>query len=112
LNSRHLRALPDFRQFSAGHDAAFNEKAVTAMLKHAYNMCHVKDTLRSATGQTYVVDLKKMFELGESGKVQRIFLDGVRHQVRRRFYRHQKTDRRNSGILGLIFPLTIYNPSR
>jgi sugar phosphate isomerase/epimerase len=73
VNSRHLRALPDFGNSLQGHDADFNEKAVTAMLKHAYNMCHVKDTLRSATGQTYVVDLKKMFQLAKASKYKGYF---------------------------------------
>jgi sugar phosphate isomerase/epimerase len=66
VNSRHLRALPDFGNSLPGHDAAFNERAVNAMLKHAYNMCHVKDTLRSANGETHVVDLKKMFGLAKA----------------------------------------------
>jgi sugar phosphate isomerase/epimerase len=66
VNSRHLRALPDFGNSLPGHDAAFNERAVGAMLKHAYNMCHVKDTLRSANGETHVVDLKKMFALAKA----------------------------------------------
>jgi sugar phosphate isomerase/epimerase len=73
VNSRHLRALPDFGNSLQGHDAAFNERAVSAMLKHAYNMCHVKDTLRSATGQTYVVDLKKMFELAKASHYKGYF---------------------------------------
>ncbi len=73
VNSRHLRALPDFGNSLQGHDAAFNERAVSAMLKHAYNMCHVKDTLRSATGQTYVVDLKKMFELAKTSHYKGYF---------------------------------------
>jgi sugar phosphate isomerase/epimerase len=66
VNSRHLRALPDFGNSLPSHDAAFNERAVAAMLKHAYNMCHVKDTLRSANGETHVVDLKKMFALAKA----------------------------------------------
>ena len=66
VNSRHLRALPDFGNSLQGHDAAYNERAVRAMLKNAYNMCHVKDTLRSADGQTYEVDLEKMFALAKA----------------------------------------------
>jgi sugar phosphate isomerase/epimerase len=66
VNSRHLRALPDFGNSLPGHDAAFNERAVRAMLGHAYNMCHVKDTLTSASGETHVVDLKAMFALAKA----------------------------------------------
>jgi sugar phosphate isomerase/epimerase len=66
VNSRHLRALPDFGNSLPPHDADYNEKAVKAMLKYAYNMCHVKDTLRSANGETHVVDLEKMFELAKA----------------------------------------------
>jgi len=66
VNSRHLRALPDFGNSLPPHDAAFNERAVRAMLQHAYNMCHVKDTLHRPDGQTYTVDLKTMFGLAKA----------------------------------------------
>jgi sugar phosphate isomerase/epimerase len=66
VNSHHLRALPDFGNSLPAHDAAFNERAVRAMLQHAYNMCHVKDTLHSTNGETHTVDLKKMFTLAKA----------------------------------------------
>lgn len=62
-NHPYLRALPDFGNSLLGHDAAYSEKGVAAMLKHAYNMCHVKDTVEGEGGRLMKVDLKKMFEL-------------------------------------------------
>jgi sugar phosphate isomerase/epimerase len=63
VNSLYLRALPDFGNSLLGHDAEFNRKAVAAMLSHAFNMCHVKDTLKDEKGQVHEVDLKTMFHL-------------------------------------------------
>jgi sugar phosphate isomerase/epimerase len=65
VNNPYLRGLPDFGNSLRGHDAAYNQKAVSAMLKHAWNMCHVKDTLRTRDGQVYTVDLKTMFGLAK-----------------------------------------------
>lgn len=65
VNNPYLRGLPDFGNSLRGHDAAYNRKAVSAMLKHAWNMCHVKDTLRTRDGQVYTVDLKTMFGLAK-----------------------------------------------
>jgi sugar phosphate isomerase/epimerase len=63
VNSPYLRALPDFGNSLKGHDAEFNRKAVAAMLSHAFNMCHVKDTLEDEKGQVYEVDLETMFNM-------------------------------------------------
>ena len=65
VNSPYLRALPDFGNSLERHDAAYNEKAVTAMFKYAYSMVHVKDTVRSE-GQHYSVDLGKMFAIAKA----------------------------------------------
>lgn len=65
VNNPYLRALPDFGNSLRGHDAAYNQKAVSAMLKHAWNMCHVKDTLRERDGHVDTVDLKTMFGLAK-----------------------------------------------
>ncbi len=62
VNDPYLRALPDFGNSLIGHDPEFNRKAVTAMLRHAFNMCHVKDSVRDDTGSREV-DLKTMFDL-------------------------------------------------
>jgi sugar phosphate isomerase/epimerase len=66
VNSRYLRALPDFGNSLIGHDAAYNQRAVEAMLKYAYNMCHVKDSVQSDDGKRSTVDLEKMFEIAKA----------------------------------------------
>jgi sugar phosphate isomerase/epimerase len=66
VNSPYLRALPDFGNSLMGHDAAFNRKAVAAMLSHAFNVCHVKDTVQDHAGRVYQVDLKTMFALAKA----------------------------------------------
>jgi sugar phosphate isomerase/epimerase len=66
VNNPYLRALPDFGNSLQGHDQAFNERAVTAMFKHAYNMSHVKDILRSRDGKEYRVDVARMFAIAKA----------------------------------------------
>jgi sugar phosphate isomerase/epimerase len=66
VNSPYLRALPDFGNSLRGHDAAYNRKAVEAMLRYAYNMCHVKDVLHTKGGEEYRVDIPQMFELARA----------------------------------------------
>jgi sugar phosphate isomerase/epimerase len=66
VNSPYLRGLPDFGNSLLGHDAEFNRKAVTAMLAHVFNMCHVKDTVQDKDGQVRVVDLSTMFQLAKN----------------------------------------------
>jgi sugar phosphate isomerase/epimerase len=63
VNHPYLRALPDFGNSVVKYGEEGNEKAVAAMLKHAFNMCHVKGRLQPDGGKTYEVDLKKMFEI-------------------------------------------------
>ena len=60
-----LHALPDFANSMLGGNEQFNYDAVTAMFKHAYNICHVKDS--EAEGQKVVrVDLAKTFAILKS----------------------------------------------
>jgi sugar phosphate isomerase/epimerase len=66
VNSPYLRALPDFGNSIMGHDAEFNRKAVTAMLTHAFNMVHVKNTVQDKQGRVYEIDLKTMFALAKA----------------------------------------------
>jgi sugar phosphate isomerase/epimerase len=73
VNSPHLRALPDFGNSLIAHDPDYNQRGVAAMLKHAYNMCHVKDVVRSSTGQEKTVDLKKMFALAKGSSYRGYF---------------------------------------
>ena len=65
VNSPYLRALPDFGNALIAHDAEYSANGVAAMLKHAYNMCHVKDTVQTDKGQLLNVDLKRMFALAK-----------------------------------------------
>jgi sugar phosphate isomerase/epimerase len=70
VNNPYLRALPDFGNSLLGHDENYNQRAVKAMLAHAWNMCHVKDLVEGEDGEMKKVDLKKMFELAkQSGYV-------------------------------------------
>jgi sugar phosphate isomerase/epimerase len=62
VNNAYLRALPDFGNSIAKYGEEGNEKAVAAMLKHAFNMCHVKGAVQF-DGKTYHVDLRRMFDL-------------------------------------------------
>ncbi len=73
VSSPYLRALPDFGNSLRGHDAAYNEKAVDAMFKHAYNMSHVKDALRTKDGMIYRVDVERMFTLARKNRYQGYF---------------------------------------
>jgi sugar phosphate isomerase/epimerase len=66
VNSPYLRGLPDFGNSLIGHDHAFNHRAVKAMLGHAFNMCHVKDTVENDKGRAQQVDLPSMFRLARS----------------------------------------------
>jgi sugar phosphate isomerase/epimerase len=73
VNSPYLRALPDFGNSLIGHDAEYNEKAVRAMFRYAYSMCHVKDSVQSDAGKRDTVDLKKMFEIARENSYRGYF---------------------------------------
>jgi sugar phosphate isomerase/epimerase len=61
----YLRSLPDFGNALQVHDAEFNQRAMAAMLKHAFNMCHVKGTVRTDKGEEAKVDFAKLFPLAK-----------------------------------------------
>ena len=63
VNHGYLRALPDFGNSVVKYGEEENEKAVAAMLKHAFNMCHVKGAMQPDGDKTYPVDLKRMFAI-------------------------------------------------
>jgi sugar phosphate isomerase/epimerase len=65
VKSPYLRALPDFGNSLIGHDREYNERAVKAMLGHAWNMCHVKDMVETEKGGLEKVDLGRMFDLSK-----------------------------------------------
>jgi sugar phosphate isomerase/epimerase len=68
----YLRGLPDFGNSVAKYGEEGNEKAVSAMLQHAFNMCHVKDTVQ-LDGKTYHVDLSKMFAIAQQNHYRGYF---------------------------------------
>lgn len=59
----YLHALPDFANSAMKGDPDFNNRAVTAMFRHAYNICHVKDGEADEKGKYINVDLRKTFEI-------------------------------------------------
>jgi sugar phosphate isomerase/epimerase len=73
VNHAYLRALPDFGNSIVKYGEEGNEKAVAAMLKHAFNMCHVKGTVESDAGKTYQVDLGRMFEIARKSAYRGYF---------------------------------------
>ena len=73
VNSSYLRALPDFGNSLRGHDAAYNEKAVDGMFRHACNMSHVKDVLRTKDGELYKVDVARMFAVARAKIIRDTF---------------------------------------
>jgi sugar phosphate isomerase/epimerase len=72
VNHPYLRALPDFGNSIAKYGEEGNEKAVAAMLKQAFNMCHVKGTVQ-LDGKTYHVDLGRMFEIARQSSYRGYF---------------------------------------
>lgn len=66
VQNPYLRALPDFGNSRRGETAAYNQRAVTAMFKHAFNMSHVKDAIRGEGGQIYKIDVAKIFAIARA----------------------------------------------
>jgi sugar phosphate isomerase/epimerase len=62
-NHPFLHALPDFCNSMMTGNEKFNYDAVTAMFRHAYNICHVKDSEVGDEGKVFRVDLKKTFDI-------------------------------------------------
>jgi sugar phosphate isomerase/epimerase len=54
-------ALPDFCNSMLSGNAAYDYRAVTAMFKHAYNICHVKEDEIGDHGRIYRVSLPRTF---------------------------------------------------
>jgi sugar phosphate isomerase/epimerase len=73
VNHPYLRALPDFGNSIVNYGEEGNEKAVAAMLKQAFNMCHVKGAVQSDAGKTYHVDLGRMFEIARQSSYRGYF---------------------------------------
>jgi sugar phosphate isomerase/epimerase len=73
VNHPYLRTLPDFGNSVVKYGEEGNEKAVAAMLKHAFNMCHVKGAVQPDGDKTYHVDLKRMFEIARQSSYRGYF---------------------------------------
>lgn len=63
VNSPWLHALPDFCNSMTSGNAEFNYSAVSAMFKHAYSICHVKDSEVGDNGRVFQIDLEKTFAI-------------------------------------------------
>lgn len=73
VNHPYLRGLPDFGNSLVEHDQAFNLRGVQAMLKHAYNMCHIKDSVTDGKGTLYRVDLAPLFQEAKRSRYRGFF---------------------------------------
>lgn len=66
VRNPYLRGLPDMGNSIRGHDAAYNQRAVAQMFRHAFNMSHVKDALAKQGGGAYHIDLARMFGIAKA----------------------------------------------
>src|SRR5579864_778945 len=63
VNHPYLHALPDFANSMMNGNPDFNYRALTAMFKHAYGICHVKDGEAGDDGKYVNIDMKKSFDI-------------------------------------------------
>ena len=63
VKNPYLRALPDFANSMQTGNADFNYRALEAMFRHAYCICHVKDGETDDHGNLLSIDLKKAFNI-------------------------------------------------
>jgi sugar phosphate isomerase/epimerase len=66
VNHPYLHALPDFCNSMLTHDQEFNNRAMDAMFKHAYNISHMKDSEVGDKGKLFTVDVAKCFEIAKA----------------------------------------------
>jgi len=66
VNHPYLHALPDFCNSMLTHDQEFNNRAMDAMFKHAYNISHMKDSEVGDKGKVFTVDVAKCFEIAKA----------------------------------------------
>lgn len=60
VNQPFLHALPDFANSMMTGNADFNYRAIEAMFRHAYSICHVKDG-EVDDGKHFNIDMQKTF---------------------------------------------------
>ncbi len=66
VNSPYLRALPDFcNSMAIKNDQQYNETALKALFKHAFNISHVKD-METDEGKVYRVDVDRIFAIAKA----------------------------------------------
>ena len=58
--------MPDFCNSMLSGDERFNYDGLAALFRHAYNICHVKDSEVGEGGKVYRVDLKRSFGILKS----------------------------------------------
>jgi sugar phosphate isomerase/epimerase len=64
VNHPYLHALPDFCNSMANSNSEqFNDKTLTMLFPHAYNICHVKDSEVGDNNKVARVDLKHIFTI-------------------------------------------------
>ncbi|HXW91099.1 MAG TPA: sugar phosphate isomerase/epimerase family protein [Terriglobales bacterium] len=61
VNSPWLHALPDFGNTLSAHEEDYAYRAIDAMFRHAYGICHVKDGEVDEQGKATHVDLERTF---------------------------------------------------
>jgi sugar phosphate isomerase/epimerase len=62
----YLRALPDFCNSMLTGDPEFDYRALQAMFRHAFCICHIKDSEVDDRGKTFKIDLQKSFAILKS----------------------------------------------
>jgi sugar phosphate isomerase/epimerase len=73
VNHPYLHALPDFCNSMLTHDQEFNNRAMDAMFKHAYNISHMKDSEVGDNGKLFTVDVAKCFEIAKANDYRGYF---------------------------------------
>jgi len=66
VQNPYLHALPDFANSMLTGDAAFNYDALALLFRHAYNICHMKDSEVGSHGKLYTVDAGRIFKIAEA----------------------------------------------
>ena len=66
VNLPYMHLLPDFCNSMLTHDQDFNNRAMEAMFKYAYNIAHMKDEEADDNGKFHTVDVSKCFEIAQA----------------------------------------------
>ncbi len=73
VDNPYLRALPDFGNSIRGHDQEYNERGLRKMFAHAFNIAHVKESLRVEDGREYHVNLPNVFAIARASSYKGYF---------------------------------------